>query len=146
MIELKVEKGIIYFYDSIKNLPNSRKLLSDQCILWEDGIGTGLNKIRQNLMNAKSELLQKGNELNISTFIENADIGISALQYGEDYKLKDLVCYAESYQEDSKELEKVKELNFDNLEKYCKIFNDLGVTIWQVEEILEQIKKNSEEN
>ena len=97
-------------------------------------------------MNAKSELLQKGDELNISTFIENADIGISALQYGEDFKLKDLVCYAESYQEDSKDLVKVNDLTFDGLEKYCKIFNDLGLIIWQVEETLEQIKKNSEEN
>lgn len=97
-------------------------------------------------MNAKSELLQKGDELNVSTFIENADIGISALQYGEDFKLKDLVCYTESYQEHGKDLVKVNDLIFDGLEKYCTIFNNLGVTIGQVEETLEQVKKNSEEN
>lgn len=145
MIELKVEKGTIYFFDSIKNLPNSRKLLSDQCALWEDGIGTGLEKVRQNLMNAKSELLQDGDKLNINTFIENADIGISALQYGEDFKLKDLICFAHSYQGSDKDPIMISDLTFDSLDKYCPIFNNLGITIGQVNETLEFVKKKSEE-
>jgi hypothetical protein len=147
MIELNVANGKIWLFDSIKNLPNARKLLFDQCSLWADGIGTGLSNVRQNLMNAKRGVLDGGGDSNVNSYIENADIGLSALMYGEDFELKQFTTFVHSYKETEQTQLKVELKHYEEIEQYNNLLNHtLGVTVGQVEETLELIKKNSEEN
>lgn len=138
MIEIKLRDVKVLFYDSIKTLPNARKLLSDQYALWDNGIGTSLEKVRENLINAKAELLNSDNKTNAAIYIENADIGIEALRYGEDFKLKDLCCFLYSIDGNI-----IEDLNIENIDSYYGELNNLGITIGQVDDTLDTIKKNS---
>ena len=132
----EIGENTIVFYDSIKNLPNARKFLASSYQLWSSNVGTEMQKVRANMVKA-IEHIAYDKKQDAITLIQNADMGIESILSQEDFELKELCCYIKSINE--------RLINFElfskDVDEMASFINSTGISISEVEELLENIKK-----
>lgn len=132
----EIGENTIVFYDSIKNLPNARKFLASSYQLWSSNVGTEMQKVRANMVKA-IEHIAYDKKQDAITLIQNADMGIESILSQEDFELKELCCYIKSINE--------RLINFElfskDVDEMASFINSTGISISEVEDLLENIKK-----
>lgn len=122
------------FYESIREMPNERRMLGQKYSLWAKGVGNEIDIVRDNIIQAHQHVaLDKKQEA--LTFLENAEFGIEAIKSNEDWDARELACYIKVL--DDKNYVKITEAEIEDV--WAKICERL--TQQQIEENLERIKK-----
>lgn len=117
------------FYDSIKELPNSRKMLAQKYALWSSGVGNHIDMVKGNIIQAHAFLgADKKNDAMV--FLQNAELGIEAIYSEESFEAKELACYVKT--DDMLTEAKIEEL--------ATVIGQT-MTYDQIEETLERLKK-----
>ena len=136
MIEKNFNGTKVSFHDSIKELPNIRKFLAESYLLWQEAVGTELDKVRNNIVQAIGYISR--NKLNEAvSLLQNADLGIEAIKWKEDFALKELSCYIYSVGEI------IYPINLTNpqIDQIAEKLNEIGIV--DVDGVMEEIKKKS---
>ena len=135
-MNLTIGENKIIFYDSIKNLPNARKILADNYLLWLSNVGNDLDTIRGNLVKA-IEYIAYDKKQDAITLIQNTDMGLEAIVSEEDFELKELCCYLKSINEEQLPIS----ISGNDIDDFAEKLNQFGVSISQVQESLIALKK-----
>lgn len=83
------------FYDSIKELPNARRVLAQKYSLWATGVGSEIDIVRNNVIQAY-EFIVNGKDKDALTYLQNAEMGIEAIYQKQDFNVEELACYVKS--------------------------------------------------
>ena len=132
----EIGHNTIVFYSSIKELPNARKFLAESYQLWQVHVGTSLSQVRNNLVKA-IEYIAYDKKQDAINLIQNADMGIESLIESEDFELKELCCYVKSINNITYPFGLLN----SNVDEIALSLNLIGITIEDVENYLNEIKK-----
>ena len=103
------------FYDSIKELPNSRRMLGQKYHLWGIGVGAEIDVVRDNIINAYTNIANNKTE-NALTLLQNAEFGIESIKSLTDWNTQELACYVKECE--GKEYKHLTESDVDKITKY----------------------------
>lgn len=130
----------IELYDSIHNLPAWRDVKIDYYLLEDTGLGTNIEAIGS-LFSSIVSAARSGNAKDVETAVYNIMSGIySQIQeYRPDFMA--WACMIKSING-----EPFEDLSWDNVKKTIKMLSDDGLTIGDLDETFEEIKKKFPES
>lgn len=129
------------FFDSIYDIPNYRKFLASEFLLYSTYGGNSLQDIQDRILECYNYIANNRIDL-ASTALQNMDIAVESIKQKQDWELLELVCYAKII--DNQELP-IK-LTTKDIYNWADKLNATGITTRFVKETLENIKKKSIEN
>jgi hypothetical protein len=80
------------FFESIQEMPNIRRMWGQKYSLWQIGVGTEIDVVRDNIVQSMQYLnLSKSNDALVC--LQNAEMGIEAIKQVVDWSSAELACY-----------------------------------------------------
>jgi hypothetical protein len=122
------------FFESIKEIPNGRRVLAQKYSLWATGVGSHIDLVRKNILQAYEFILNE-KTTDALTFLQNAEMGIEAINQEQDFNVEELACYVKSIGD-----KEYKTLGERELSEIVSYINE-NMTQEEIEEKLSFIKK-----
>lgn len=80
------------FFESIHEMPNIRRMWGQKYSLWQLGVGTEIDVVRDNIVQGMQYLnLSKSSDALVC--LQNAEMGIEAIKQVVDWSSMELACY-----------------------------------------------------
>ena len=122
------------FFESIQEMPNIRRMWGQKYSLWQLGVGTEIDVVRDNIVQSMQYLnLSKFNDALVC--LQNAEMGIEAIKQVVDWSSAELACYVKEI--DGKVYSSISESMVDEV---SNLINE-NLTQDEIEQKLSLVKK-----